>query len=150
MKQIEDAYKKQSITLSENSYEWQAARNAFTIVADRVGRATYDAFVKDYQALKKKGIDPNNPQTKSAKYWLNNLGELSKLEITKEENDRIFNEGFAILDEATVDVESKRTQEGEPSPLFKQLSSSRKDLQDSLAKAQQAVQASQPVEGPPE
>jgi len=148
-KQIEDAYEVQRKTLGESSYEWQAARNASTIVRDPAGRATYDAFLKDYTALKKIGINQDEAKTTNAQDWLNTQGELSKLEITKQEYDRIFNEGFKILGESMVEVGTKRTQEGKQPPLLKQLSSARKILQDALSRATQAAQTSQPSEGPP-
>jgi len=146
-KQIEDAYEKVRKTYGENTYEWKAARNASTILRNPTGKLIYDAFVKDWTALKQKGFDPAESQkSSSAQEWLNTNGVLVKLEISKELHDKIFNQGLVVLGEVMSDIGSLRTQDEDiGSPLRQQLSRARTSLQDALSRAQKAAQASKPI-----
>jgi hypothetical protein len=87
--QIDAAYQKQMRAVQADPQLSKAVRNASTTLRNPTMRANYDAFVKDYRALENMGIDPRAPKSARVNTYLNNQGELSKLEITKQQHDAI-------------------------------------------------------------
>ena len=141
---IDQAYEEVREAFQQGTPEWQAARNASTVLRDPVGKVTYDAFLKDWQKLQDMKIDPTKPKTNEIVDYLNSKGELSKLEISKDLRDRIFNEALPVLGETMTEVGMQRH---EHISLFKRLDEYRTNLQESLSQAQKAVQ--QAPAGPP-
>ena len=141
--QIDQAYEEIGRTM-EGTPQAQAARNASVILRDSVGKVTYDAFLKDWQKLQDMKIDPTEPKTNEIVNYLNSKGELSKLEISKDLYDRIFNEALPTLGETMTEVGMQRH---EYTSLFKQLGEYRTNLQESFSRAKST--SPQAPAGPP-
>lgn len=106
--------------------EYDSFRNAWNIIGNPVSRATYDAFLQDYNALEKRGVDPlASKKNQDTKDFLNKESASSKLEIGQGTYDRIH----TIAPEITV----KRVEIAEAGTSFKdRISALREELQNAL------------------
>ncbi|MEX0940628.1 MAG: hypothetical protein WDZ41_04680 [Candidatus Babeliales bacterium] len=125
----------------------KAARNAGVLLRDSIARETYDTFLKDYRSLKQKGMDPSKTNEAATRY-LNQDGELSKLQISESLHNKIINEALPLLiGEALPDAGVLRAQNGK-FPLIRVISQVQEALSNALENAQKTIQKI-PQEGPP-
>lgn len=71
-----------------NAESLEATRQAYFLLRDEARRAKYDAFLKDYWELKKRGFDPDNLNNE-AQNFLESEGEARKFIPTPETRKRV-------------------------------------------------------------
>lgn len=139
--EIEQANIQKAAEYPMQSAPWQAARNASTVLKDSTARATYDAFLKDFKALKQLDIDSKNI-TQSIGY-LKTQGELEKLAISESTYKDIQQVMSDVLGTQTDFGPIRQPESGELPPSLKKAAEARKALEQALQQAEDALEKQQ-------
>lgn len=125
--------------------EGDRARNAGYILRNAVSKETYDAFVKDFNALKSRGIDPLSAvKTQEQESYLSdpNRSNLARLQITEETNNELRQNVAFLVTESMSELGtfasgvSGQSPEDFP-PLLTSLAALRVKLDEALEKLEQ-------------